>query len=891
MATTDYSSVYTIKEFYQQHILPLYFDTDKLALSTTGDLGMFLDIEASTAEDMINIMGRYINESMPGRSELPDFIYANAANYGVTDILAQPSKMSMLLLVKENDIINYAKPVGDHTEFTVDKKMSILVDDVRFSLPFDVKIRSNYYNGEYNHMAFYDENFINSVSEETVPFLKTMKTLVSGDIYVVIRLNVYQYIVKEYNEPINTNSILNIPYIDLTFSDQLCNFEVFYTEPGSTKEIQLIRKMDNSVPSTDPFCFYKLTGDNSIRISFANDDRYFVPAYNSNIRVMIYESIGKDGDIPFNQEGLDISIRADTENEDIAYNRLIFPWGLSQGNSVGGRNQLQLEQINLLTSEKRVTVNSYTTDTDLNKYFANFASIYDHDGVFVKQRDDVANREYGCFTRIGDGIDIFPTNTLDIRLAVEDVDKHFESLRQYIVKPGAIFQYEGNSASIVTRKRDAIDETEIEYALAPLMVITTKPNKVNYYMNTVNKNVDVDYTYFNIDASLNFVVKRLNIYRDAIHGDEEYTITLDIYRVDGVFNDIQNEDFTLQSSNGDIDTDKMKAIIVLDTTVGNYIPLKFDHSSVATSDNESDTVNADYIYTFIGKVGTTDMIDNERILLTELLMREDDSTDERLIDIIDPKLTVGIFYDFEDGKGGNHNYNDISLVKDLTLCNMYEPKENEFYFAYPLKLIRSHVVFEDKPETEDGFGFYIKQVPLFGASFLMSEDCDIDQILTDISFEHEFLARIISLLHGMFTINMKFYCTYGRSRSFYIGYGTGEEIINRVNCDVALGVKFYSGIIQEDYLEELRKFVKDFIEKINRLSSGANQAFVSILSQQIHNTFKDQVEYIIFYSINGYDSKYQTIRMTSAMDDSPLPDFVPEYLTLKTSDVTLTTLN
>ena len=87
MSTTDYSSVYTIKEFYQAHILPLFFDVNKLALSTTGDLGLFLDITGSTTEDMINIMGRYINESMPGRAELPDFIYGNAANYGITDIL------------------------------------------------------------------------------------------------------------------------------------------------------------------------------------------------------------------------------------------------------------------------------------------------------------------------------------------------------------------------------------------------------------------------------------------------------------------------------------------------------------------------------------------------------------------------------------------------------------------------------------------------------------------------------------------------------------------------------------------------------------------------------------------------------------------------------------
>ena len=885
MATTDYSSVYTIKDFYKKHILPLYFDPDQLALSSTGTLGMFLDINGSTTEDMINIMGRYINESMPGQSELPDFIYANAANYGVNDILAKPAQMSMLLLIKEANVIQYAKTVGDHTEFTIDKAMSILVDDLRFSLPYDIKIRTSQYNGNYNHMSYYDMSFVNSIADIDVPFIKTMKTLINGDVWLVLRVTIYQYLMEQYNEPINTNSILNIPYIDVTFNNQLCNFEVFYTEPGSTKEVQLLKRMDTTPPITEPFCYYKLTSDNTMRISFANDDRYFVPVYNSIIRVMMYETEGEKGNIPFNKEGIDVYMRADTENENIAYNRSIFPQGLTQGNSNGGRNQLNLDQVNLLTSEARVTVKSYTTDTDLNKYFTNFVSIYNHDAIFIKQRDDYAGRDYGCFTRIGDGIDIFPTNTLDIRLDVSDMDEHFESLRQYIVKPGTLFKYESDdTADIVVRKHDDINPGEIEYALAPLMVVTTKPNKVNYYMNTVNQDVDVDYTYFNIDARLNFIIKNFNISRNAIQGEDDYTITIEVMRVDGVFNDIQGEDFSLQESNGVIDTSKLKVVLVFDTVMGNYIPLEFSH--VVKEDGSSED---ECSYVFVGKIGTTDMIDDERILLTNLLKREDDTTDERLIDIIDPKLQIGVFYDFDAG-GGNHNFTDISIVKNSTLCNIYEPRENEFYFAYPLNLMRSHVLFEDKPETPDGFGFYIKQVPLFGAEFLMDKDCNIDQILTDISSEHTFLARIVNMLHGMFTINMKFYCTYGRSRSFYIGYGKGEEIINRVNCDIAIGVKFYNGIIQEDYIEEVRKYIKDFFEKINKLASGTNQAFVSILSQQLHNTFKDQIEYTIFYSINGYESKYQTIRMTSAMNDSPLPNFVPEYLTLKTSDVLLTTL-
>jgi len=882
---TDYSSVYTIKDFYQKHILPLYFDSDKLALSTVGDLGLMTDITATSTEDIINIMGRYINESMPGKAELPDFIYADAANYGITDIMAKPAKMSMLLLVKEKDVIEYGKVVDGHKEFVLDSDMTILVDDLQYSIPYNIKIRSNLFNGEYIHMSFYDKSYVNSVSEETVPFIKTMKTHIYGDTWLGLRVNVYQYIRQEYNELINTNSILNIPYVDVDFANQLCNFEVFYTPPGSTKEIQLLKRMDLAPAITDPFVFYKITSDTTLRLSFANDDRYFLPEYGSNLRIYMYESNGEAGNFGYTKEGIAVYVRGKTENEDIAYNRNTFPMGLSQGNSTGGRSQLQLEQIKILTAEAQTTVKSYTTDSDLNTYFSNFVSVYNHDAKFVKQRDDYAGREYGCFTRIGDGVDIFPTNTLDLRLAVTDIDQHFESLRQYIIKPGTVFQYENSiTASVVKRKPEGAETQDIEYALAPLMVIRTKPNQVNFYMNTVNHHVQVDYTYFDINTPYNFVVKSFTISRDAIHGEDEYKLDLQLYRVDGVFNDVQLRDFELQSSQGEIEPDRLKVIVIFDTMVGNYIPLELYQTE------ETDETGADYTYKFSGTIGTTDMIDDKRILLTNLLKRENDDTDERLIDIIDPDLKIGVFYDYEDIEGGDHEFSDISVVKNCSLCNLYEPKDNEFYFAYPLNLMRSHVMFEDKPESEAGFGFYIKQVPLFGADFLMSDDCDIDTILDDISTEHTFLSRITNLLHGLFTINMKFYCTYGRGRSFYIGYGTKDEIINRVNCDISIAIKFFDGIIVEDYIEQVRIFIKDYFEKINKLASGANQAFVSSLSQKLHNTFSDQIEYAIFYSVNGYESKYQVIKMLTPMDESPLPDFVPEYLTLKTSDVKITTL-
>ena len=877
--STDYSSIYSIKEFYQK-VIPLYFDKEKLALSTVGDLGLFLDITGSTTEDMINVMGRYINEIMPGQAELPDFIYANAANYGVSNLLATPARMSMLLLIKEDDIIKYSTEVDNHKEFVLDSDMSILVDDLYFSIPYNIKIRSTLFEGEYNHMSFYDINYQNDVSMETVPFIKTMKTSINGDIWLVLRVNVYQYQKDISDNPITTNSKLNIPFIDKTFNNQLCNFEVFYTPAGSTKSIQLEKRADKMQPVTTPFVFYKLTGDNSIRFSFANDDRYFVPDYNSTISIHLYETSGELGNIPFNKNGIDVTISTDTSDESISYNRVIYPMGLSQGSSVGGKNQLTLDGVKLLTMEKQVTVNSYTTDNDLNVFFSNFASLYNHDGIFVKQRDDYAAREYGCFTKLGNDSDIYPTNTLNIRLNTDDSDIHHVALRQYIIKAGTVFRYENSYGSEdVVKKQDGEEDQDIEYILPPLMVIGTKPNKVSFYINTVDRDVSVDYTYFNLNSIFNFVVQKCNIMRNAIHGDDSYHITLTLARVDGVFNNIQSTDFVMQETNGELDIDKLEVLVIFNTSVGNYIRMKCE---------SAEKVSNDYLYTFTADIGTTDMISDGRILLTDLQKREDDSSDERLVDMMSPDIKFAVFYDY-DGVDESHDYNDISVVENHTLCNIYTPQQDEFYFAYPMNLIRSHVMFEDRPDTESGFGFYIKQVPLFGKDFLLNTD-NLGGVLDTITSEHDFLESLVDSLHGLFSINMKFFNTYGRARSFYIGYGTDHEIINRVNCTFHIGIKFYDGIIQEDYLYQIKAFIKNFIEELNKLTTGSNQAYISVLNQKLHNTFADQIKYAIFYSINDYDSKYQVIESNPDMSDNALVNYIPEYLTISTDNIHITSL-
>ena len=254
--------------------------------------------------------------------------------------------------------------VGNHREFTLDSDMKIYVDgedDLVYSIPYDITIRSMYYKGEYSHTAIFDENYTNSVASLSTPYIKLIRTTVSGDKWLALRIDVYQYDRKKREEQITTNNKLNIPYIEVDYEDQICNFEVFYTSPDG-KRVQLAKKMETLPAVTTPFIYYKMLDDNTIRLSFANDDRYWVPEYNSTLSIWMYETKGKDGNFGWNVEEVSARPVPQTENEDLAYNRNLFLEGQIIGESRDGDDQMTLEEVKRTALERMVTIDSYTTE-------------------------------------------------------------------------------------------------------------------------------------------------------------------------------------------------------------------------------------------------------------------------------------------------------------------------------------------------------------------------------------------------------------------------------------------------------------------------------------------------------------------------------------------------
>lgn len=875
MSVREYTTAATVQEFILNDVAPKYFEVSDTSLLQVGLLGLITDTASFSIADQYEVVGRYLNESLLSRASLPDFIYAFAASYGVVDLFATPAKIPMFLYIKEADILKNSKQVGSHLEFTLDADMKLYVDDnddLMYSIPYNITIRSVYYKGEYSHAAVYDSDYDNHIASITTPYLKMIRTRVDGEDWLVLRIDAYQYTRKKYEEKITTNNKLNIPFIEVDYEDQLCNFEVFYTD-STGKRVQLEKKMETLPAVSSPFIYFKVLDDNTIRFSFANDDRYFIPEYNSTLEIWMYETRGSAGNFDWDVDSLTVKPVPETENENLAYNRNLFLEGQVIGASRGGRNQSTLDEVKRTALERMTTIDSYTTDNDLNIHFLNYGKDTGTNTIFVKQRDDVAGRIYGCFTRFGDGTDYYPTNTLDITLKTTDVSNRFDNLRQFIVNPGTPFIYNGDDVSLLQKAPDGYEliDNKIAYSTMGLMVISLKANQVRSYLTSIDKDVIISYDYMNEDSVFNFMMGNCRIVRDAINGDMSYKVSLTIGRVDGITEVVTGDTTSSVESYGN----KLKVLIIFDTSIGHYIEM-----TLVEEDPES------LMYSFEATIDTNDMITDGKISLTNLLSQSDASVDSRIIDMVNPPITFAVFYDYDDG-GVGHKYASIEAVQSYTLTNTYTPETGEFYFAYPLNLMRSSVIFEDDLDSEDGYKFLLKSVPVVGLSFIKQHD-NVKHMFDALVDQHEYMTALVKQITQNFTINMKFYNTYGRSRLFYLS--DEETLLNRVNSDIHLGISFFEGVIPEDYIPLIQMDTKKYVETVNNINTGLNKIHISVLIQKLHNTYADQINYIEFYSINGYDTSVQTIQTLVPIDSRTEPTVVPEYLTLKSTDVKITVL-
>ena len=471
----SYIDNFAIKEFVKDSLIPKYFTDEDISLRTVGLVGMMSEMVSNVAEDGFNATSVLFREIFPNRAEIPESIYSHAALFQLSDIFGSASSCRFVIVFDEKYIIKYSTYDAQSGiySFTIPKDLTVYVEETPYCLDYDIIIKSvkkvitvnNQPRIDYVFSAMYDKSgFTNSISDINDTYIKIQRDAKG---YLGLDVTLRQAVrVIEYHNIINNNKI-NLPVIDIPFTGQLAGFDVRYKTPEQAEySTQLKTQVIYSQPIVEPFCFYQLYDDNTLRLSFNARDAYFIPEYNSEIEVILYISNGEKGNFDV-YNGTNISISSETMTQ--LYNDSILMGAKPLGASLGGKDRTSIDELKALTVEGYRTALSLTTEADLNYYFDDWKYRYGDSYIkFIKRRNDVYERIFGGFILVRNNDYIYKTNTLNIKLNLSDMINPEENI--YMIEPGTVFKYDDDDTrTFVTFRRNTLTnkyETKYNNAIA-----------------------------------------------------------------------------------------------------------------------------------------------------------------------------------------------------------------------------------------------------------------------------------------------------------------------------------------------------------------------------------------------------------------------------------------
>jgi len=298
-----------------------------------------------------------------------------------------------------------------------------------------------------------------------------------------------------------------------------------------------------------------------------------------------------------------------------------------------------------------------------------------------------------------------------------------------------------------------------------------------------------------------------------------------------------------------------------------------------------------YMYSTYIEIDDTVSIDN-KTHLTYGLYKSDGSllNEEVQIDIEDLELKVSLFYR-DPELNLPHKFDTYPYVSSYTLTNEYsQTKVNRFTLISPIKYIRSYLTYTDPNYiSEDNSYIHISEVPLVKANWIkiQSNHAYFCKKLRD---NYEFINDSFFALSEEYSVDFKFYNTYGYSKYYNVGVDNHVEPLNHVNCTFSFGIKLNSSYDNTDsFINNFRTYVRNYVESINNDSSISNSIYILNMCTELKNSF-DEIEYIEYYGMNmdyyviGDDRNYQIQRIEAVSTDDLFNngrvDYIPEFINI-----------
>lgn len=442
--TRSYIDNFSVKQFTKDELIEKYFPDIDASLRSVGMIGFTTEQVSNISEDLFNTATVLFRETFPNRAQIPESIYSHAAIFQLSNIFTSASACNFILVLEEDAIIknmenSYDKDTGLYT-FYIDKDTVIMVENIPYVLDYDIEMKIAAKNADnYIFSASYviPDYYKNAITEDNTsndPYIKIRR---GKNNYIAMEVRCHQCTRTVYEETILTSDTVNYPTIDIPFSGYLAAFDVVYkTTTDDDYHTQLKPQVVYSQPTEEPFCYYQLKNSSTLRITFNTKDDFFIPEYNSTIRVTLYTTMGESANFD-EYNGTDISIS--TNNDNYSYPVPYITSAKPLSSSIGGGVTPDIDALQALTVMKYRTATALTSEADLSEYFANYKHLYGNsDILFIKKRNDIYERIYSAFVLMKDNDYIYHTNTLNLDINLSDMDTKEENV--YIIEPGTLFK-------------------------------------------------------------------------------------------------------------------------------------------------------------------------------------------------------------------------------------------------------------------------------------------------------------------------------------------------------------------------------------------------------------------------------------------------------------------
>lgn len=901
----NYTSNFDVKQYITEHLIPNAFPDVPMNKLNLGFTGIVSEMLSQGIEDSYYTASLFLNEAFTTRSVLPNSIYSEASLFELGYQFASPSRCSFALQCWLEDIIKHSVQIRNTNlfRFVLDKNTKLILGEATYRLDHDIIIDHQYIDGRRAFNVYYDMTDLNSIAIPRNRHINHQVTPIGWLVLILPNLQEFERKVEENtlaDNLITTNSDLY-----LRFPKQIAGFDLTYITPRGER-LPMKAKIQHTRPEQDPFCWYSFYNETTIRLMFSNSRGFFQPDFNSKIESTIYICQGSSAN--FDEYDNKVAVQVQRTGERFEYNAATRVVALCYGGSRFGADRGDIELLRDDVIMAHNTVNVLSTDNDLSVWFNNFARRHNTKAYFFKRRDDPTGRLFSQFVAIVDNTYVYPTNTLMIDIEEDQFDFVNNDSREFIIKPGRLWEYDGDSRDRLVPIMNADDEpARITDELLPYIndsrpFMFTNPFYIKIHRRptmTANYNFLIDHTSWPEEVPVEteifyqFQLATFSIYR-SLTRESNNRYRIQVICVPVVTQDTINyvEGIGDEYPKGD---NALRLIMVTRTR---------QHGETGYIEMEPIEYRNGGAILFETYLAVDDNLN------TDMTLRVDDLRTPGIISLMVPPTEANpdpppsqrqrIFID-----SAETSFHFLVMFKDpanlstapvfgnvtgawdgYTIVNRFSNNHRDLTLYKPMNMMRSVVNFAGTPGDykirAELIPFMKYDVPL--------DPAKMSYFIRAFNDQYDAVEPVLRRLDNNCFLDFKLFNTYGRSNNYYVGPPDDSDVLwdsDELLDNVYVKSRWRMAVHDRTAYVQTQAAVVDEIKTFFKSLDTGELRDIHI-SDLIHAIKDNQpnVKYIRFLGFNDYDANKQSIFVKyddiSDLRMNQLRPYVPEMI--RTSD-------